>query len=304
MNSENHEPNAAPSRRSWRRRIGRCVVLYVVVPYVAVTVIFVALQRKLMYKPTVAVNLQLADVGLDDSFGRDIKLKTDDGNIIRGWLINATGPSSADGGNRPLVLYFPGNSLNRLERLSDLREVAARGFDVLIFDYRGFGDSTGSPSESGLSKDALLAWQFATEDLGYSERQIVVFGESIGGAVALSMWEKSNPDLPEPAAVILSSTFASMPRTVAWHYPFFPFQFLLFDRWPSIERIPNVKSPVILFHGTEDEMVPVDHGKDLADAAVNSTFIEIADGTHNEIPTWQLREKLNGLAELILRPAE
>lgn len=257
--------------------------------------IFAVLQRRLIYGPTVADNLTVRNVGLDDHFGIDVELTTADGNTIRGWLVKGSDERHADDGRHPLLLYFPGNSLNRHERISDLREVASRGFDVLIFDYRGFGDSTGSPTESALSNDVLLVWQYACETLGYEERRISIFGESIGGAVAISMWAKTNPNPPQPAALILSSTFASMPQTVRWHYALFPFQFLLLDRWPSVERIGRVQAPIIVFHGTDDKMVPVTHGRALAQAAVHARFIEISDAAHNEIPMAQLRKELDSL---------
>lgn len=272
-------------------------MIFAVAPYLSVVVIFVVLQRQLMYRPVVAESLAIQDLKLGPDFGQDVLQATADGNTIRGWLIKGGNgrvdnqPVNRDHKN-PLVLYFPGNSLNRHNRISDLREIAARGFDVLIFDYRGFGDSTGSASEAALSDDALLAWKYAVNTLDYSEDRIVVFGESIGGAVALSLWANSEPTPIKPAAVILSSTFASMPKAVHWNYPLFPFHWLLWDRWPSIDRIANVDCPVVIFHGTDDQMVPVSHGKELANAAKNPTFIEVRGGVHNEIPTMQLRKEL------------
>lgn len=291
------EPNPASSRRtrSLRQRVGRSIVLYILIPYFAVTFIFAVCQRRLMYQPTVVDRLSIIDSGLGADFGIDVELTTDDGNTIRGWLINGIGLHKQDGGNAPLVLYFPGNSLNRYERINDLREFSSRGFDVLIFDYRGFGDSTGSPAESTLSADAQLVWRFACDTLGYDERRIVVFGESIGGAVALSMWSETNSTPPQPASLILNSTFASMPQTVGWHYPLFPFRFLLLDRWPSIKRIGRVHTPVIIFHGTDDKIVPVAHARTLAEASSTARFIEIQGGAHNEIPMLQLRTELDGI---------
>ena len=279
----------------WWRRARRAVLLYVVVPYLAVVVIFAVFQRRLMYRPTVADNLRIAAIDRDGGSGTDVELKTADGSTLRGWLLYGGNRDSEGGGEAPLLIYFPGNSLNRQERINDLREVAARGFDVLIFDYRGFGDSTGSPTEATLSADALLIWNYARDELGYDERRIVVFGESIGGAVALSLWSDENANPPQPAALILSSTFASMPQTVAWHYPWFPFQYLLLDRWPSIERIARVDVPVIVFHGTDDEFVPVAHGRALAEASERARFVEIPGGTHNEIPMMRLREELKAI---------
>lgn len=293
-------PPAQPNRTRWqrlRKRLGRAVLLYAAVPYIAVIIIFALFQRQLMYRPTAAKDLSTVAIGKNADFGEDVELATADGHTIRGWLVKASASSQPAIDKHPLLIYFPGNSLNRHERISDLQEVASRGFDVLIFDYRGFGDSTGSPGESALSADALLVWQFACETLGYNQNQITVFGESIGGAVALSMWSKTNPNPPQPAALILSSTFASMSQTVRDHYPMFPFHFLLLDRWPSVERIGEVESRIIIFHGTDDQMVPVAQSHALVNAARNATLIEIPGGTHNDIPTAQLRKELNALKQ-------
>lgn len=291
METEQQTPSPSKKPRRFWQRVRRSIFLYVIVPYVAVVIIFAVFQRRLMYRPTVADGLRIAAVNPDPAFGKDVELRTSDGNTLRGWLLYGTNRH----GHAPLVLYFPGNSLNRQERINDLREVAARGFDVLIFDYRGFGDSTGSPTESNLSADALLAWNYARGELGYDESRIVVFGESLGGAVALSLWSDKNPKPPHPAAVILNSTFASMPQTVAWHYPWFPFQLLLLDRWPSIERIARVDMPVIVFHGAEDSIVPVAHGRALAQALPGARFIEIPGDTHNEIPMMNLCQELDAI---------
>lgn len=248
-----------------------------------------------MYQPTVAGNLHIADVDPNGESGIDVALKTDDGNTLRGWLLYASNGDVNRVARAPLALYFPGNSLNRHARIDDLREVASQGFDVLIVDYRGFGDSTGVPTESGLSADARSVWNYARNELRYDESRIVVFGESLGGAVALSLWSRDNPAPPRPAAVILNSTFASMPQTVAWHYPLFPFQFLLLDRWPSIERIGRVTAPVIVFHGSDDRMVPVSHGRALSQASSRARFLEIPGATHNEIPIVRLRTELDAI---------
>ncbi len=277
--------------RGWLKRIRRFVILYGCIPYLSVTAIFAIFQRSLLYHPTVAEFLTVARLGLDSDFTRDVHIQTQDGHSLNGWLIrHRHGKDTA--GDAPLVIYFPGNAGNRHERIDDLREVAASGFDVLIFDYRGFGDSTGSPSEWALTSDAQRVWQYAIGELQYDPSRIVVFGESLGGAVALSLWSAGSGNTPQPAAVILNSTFATMPEVVAWHYPVFPFRYLLLDRWPSIYRIPQVQSPVIIFHGTADDIVPVFQGRTLASNSANARFIEILGATHNEIPMIQLRQEL------------
>jgi len=299
MATEESESGTSQRDRPAWKRIRRAIILYVFVPYLAVTAIFTVLQRRLMYRPTVVESLRIADVSPDVDIGIDVDLITADGNSIRGWLIHGQRGNQHDHGKAPLVLYFPGNAQNRHDRIDDLREVASCGFDVLIFDYRGFGDSDGSPTESSLTADARLVWQYACESLGYHANRIVVFGESLGGAVALSMWSETNPDRPQPAALILNSTFASMSQTVEWQYPLFPFQFLLLDRWPSIKHIGRVQTPVVVFHGTSDELIPIAHARALAATSSSARFIEVPCGGHNQIPMRQLRRELESLLEVI-----
>jgi fermentation-respiration switch protein FrsA (DUF1100 family) len=280
--------------RSWRKSVRRMLILYVVVPYFSVTAIFVIFQRSLMYRPTVASSLALADVGLPSEVGRDVQIQTTDGCTLKGWLIRGARTAGRTN-NAPLVIYFPGNAGNRFERLNDLREVAATGFDVLIFDYRGFGDSTGRPAESALTGDARLCWEYACSELKYDPSRIVVFGESLGGAVALSLCSGDSKPAAHPVAVILNSTFTSMPDVVAGHLPWFPFRYLLLDRWRSIDRIPTVSQPVILFHGTADAIVPVSQGRSLASRSGNARLIEIPGASHNDIPMSQLRLEFDRL---------
>lgn len=282
--------NAKPSR-GWLRRVIRIVIVYGCIPYLSVTAIFAIFQRSLMYQPTVAENLTVTNLRLGDDFGRDVQIQTEDGHILHGWLIRHL-QKGLEAGDAPLVVYFPGNAANRHERIADLREIAAAGFDVLIFDYRGFGDSTGTASEWTLTSDAQLIWQYACGQLRYDQARIVLFGESIGGAVALSLWSENSPDTPKPAALILNSTFTAMPDVVSWQYPWFPFRYLVLDRWLSMERIPRVESPVIIFHGTADEIVPVIQGRTLAGKSAHARFIEIPGATHNEISMLQLRHEL------------
>jgi len=279
---------------TWQRRVLRGVFIYGIVPYVSVVLIFTIFQRRLMYRPTSSVNLSVAELKLDPNEFRDVQLLTADNETLRGWLLTTQHPENDEPEtiHRRLVIYFPGNSLNRHERIQDLQEIAHCGYDVLIFDYRGYGDSTGSPSESALTKDTRQIWNFARDELHYPENQITIFGESIGGAVALSLWSETSGVHPKPKAVILSSTFASMALTVHEHYPWFPFHYLVLDRWPSLDRIQYVKVPITIFHGTDDDFVSLAQARKLSQAAHNATFVEIPGSGHNDIPTTQLKALL------------
>jgi fermentation-respiration switch protein FrsA (DUF1100 family) len=134
--------------------------------------------------------------------------------------------------------------------------------------------------------------------LQFNDDRIVLLGESLGGAVALSLWSDDSTEFPQPQAVLLSSTFASMPRTVACNYPWFPFQYLSLDQWPSIDRIAQVKAPIRIFHGTSDKLIPVSEARSLAFASGDpSRLTEIADGEHNDIPMHLLRKELQRIRD-------
>jgi hypothetical protein len=247
-----------------------------------------------MYRAAPADNLAARKLGLPVESVQDIRIDINDGDTLKGWLIRHR--ESEDPVNpTPLVIYFAGNAGNRSHRIVDTREIASAGFDVLIFDYRGFGDSSGSPTEAKLEADAKRIWKYACDTLQYSEENIVLFGESLGGAVALSLWSGNPATHPRPAAVILNSTFASMPEVVKWHYPYFPFHHLILDRWLSSDRIADVRSPMTLFHGTADEVIPVSQSHILAGKSTLARLVEIPHATHNNVPFTHLRAELESV---------
>jgi uncharacterized protein len=283
-------------RRNWRRVINRVLVLYAAVPYLAVVVIFAALQRRFLYPATRTERLPAASI---DSAGRevvDVEIHAANGVRLHGWHFHTA--ESIPGAQR-LIIYFPGNSGCRRDRTHDCRELARLGCDVLIIDYRGYGDSGGAPSETLLSADARRAWLFAMSELNRPPERIILLGESIGGAVAVRLAAEMSVAGTPPGGLVLNSTFASLPQTVAWHYPAFPFQFLLLDRYPSVTRMPLVTCAVLQFHGTADEFVPLEHGRELFAAApghsaagVPKQFVEIEGGVHNGIPASEMRSAL------------
>lgn len=280
-------------RRTWLQAARRSLLVYAVVPCAAVTMILFLFQRSLMYRPTTAAELKVADAGFQN--GRDVQITTADGITLRGWWIAAENASDGAPATRRLAIYFPGNSLNRAERADDFRVFLDCGFDVLIFDYRGYGDSDGWPVEAGMEEDAKSVWNFAIGDCGFQPNEIVIFGESLGGAVALSLWDQESAEPVAPRALVLNSTFSSMPDAVAATYPGLPFHLMVLDRWPSIDRIARVNCPVTIFHGTADSMVPIEQARQLVAANPRARLIENQGAEHNEVPTSKLRGLLGRL---------
>lgn len=312
------KPPATKNRpaRTFRRRLKRAVFIYAVVPYLTITVLAFLFQRQLMYHPTRATSLDVRTSGLNTDQVKDVSISVNDDVTLRGWHLlgrnvtrnpaepdsdghdDSVTPAAAEAARseRSLVIYFPGNAQNRLLRLPDLKEIQSCGADVLIFDYRGFGDSTGSPREVDMAADARAVWNFAKTELGFEDHQIILFGESLGGAVALSLWSSETEPALTPKVLILNSTFASMPRMAAVTYPYFPFRWMVIDQWPSFERIARVTCPIVQFHGDSDELVPLAEAEFLRSCARTSVeFQVIKGGTHNGLPTLPLRRAIKEL---------
>jgi fermentation-respiration switch protein FrsA (DUF1100 family) len=274
------------------------MAIYVLTPYLVVTLIFAALQRKFLYPASREPDLRVIAAGLDPETVTDVELHAAGGLALHGWHFSAQ-PAAATPDERFLVLFFPGNAGNRRDRILDCREFARLHCDVLLFDHRGYGDNGGSPSEDLIAVDARRAWMYALHDASVPPERIVIFGESLGGAVAVRLAAEMSAAGTPPAGLVLNSTFAALPETVRWHYPAFPFQFVLLDRYPSVDRIPHVSCPILQFHGTDDEFVPLAHGRRLFEAApdqsadgVPKQFVPIEQGTHNALPVSMVEEEL------------
>ena len=299
---------------SWPRRIVRGICCYVLIPYLSVTVLLTLFQRRLIYYPTSSPPLLVAEAGLSAETARDVSLTTDDGLTLHGWLLKANVPENTQNvegtasirPSPPLVLYFPGNAQHRRGRLNDLRDFTRLGCDVLIFDYRGYAENVGTPSEAALASDALAIWRFAVNDLQVDPSQVLLFGESLGGAVAVRLAQTLCQQQTPPAGLVTNATFASLPRLAAWHYPLFPFRWLVWDRWPSIDRVSQITCPLLMFHGTADDIVPITEGRELFTSApacslegCEKAFVEIEGAGHNDIPISLLQKHLIQLLSAI-----
>lgn len=229
-----------------------------------------ALQRSLMYFPLGDVPTPAA-VGLDGV--EPVRFTTEDELTLDGWFVHSR-PAPA----RATVIVFNGNAGNRAYRAPIAAALQARGLNVLLFDYRGYGGNPGSPTEAGLTFDARAARAYVATRPDVDPDRIVYFGESLGAAVATTL-AVEHP----PAALILRSPFASMADIGSVHYPFLPVRRLLRDRFDSIDRIALVRAPLLVVAGDRDRIVPPDHTQRLfAAAASPKTSITIRDADHND----------------------
>jgi uncharacterized protein len=235
--------------------------------YLALCLMLMLLQSRLVFFPTRALEATPAEAGLAYD---DVWLTTDDGLRLQGWWVPAAGA-------RGTVLFFHGNAGNISHRLASLQFFHRLGYETLIFDYRGYGQSEGRPSEPGTYRDAEAAWRHLVEERGIPPERIVLFGRSLGGAVAAALAERH-----PPAGLILESTFTSVPDLGAELYPFLPVRLLARIRYDTLARMPRIRAPVLVVHSRDDDIIPFRHGRRLWDAANEPrAFLEIS-GTHND----------------------
>ena len=238
------------------------------IAYCALALVIFIAQPGLIYYPEPGRNIIAAPdyVGLAHE---PVEISTTNGETLHGWFV----PAPAAKGT---MLFFHGNAGNISHRMEYLLMFHRLGYNTFIFDYRGYGQSSGSPSESGTYLDAQAAWRYLTEAKGIPPARIVLFGESLGGAVAawLAMNEK-------PGALVLASVFTSVPDMAAKIYPFLPVRLLSRFDYNTIEYLRTVTCPVFVAHSSQDDIVPFAHGRALYQAAREpKQFLELQGG-HN-----------------------
>lgn len=295
-------PPKAP-RIKLSKRIGRFVFIYAIIPYLGITAILGTFQRRLIYLPRAVSDLTPEQAGLPKGKVHAIAATTEDGLRLNGWHILPDGKLADDHGDcdRELadggyvVLYFYGNAGSRARQVQDVRDFTSLGCHVFLFDYRGYGDNPGKPTEKGLAADARAIWKYATEERKLPPDRILLFGQSLGGAVAVRLAEETSQKGTPPVGLHVNATFSSLPDAAAWHYPYLPVRLVLLDRYPSTERIGNVTCPILVTHGGKDDIVPIDQGRTLFDRApaqsksgVPKRFVEFPNANHNDVPHLQL----------------
>lgn len=227
------------------------------------------LLNSLLYFPSRAIVDTPGRAGLDY---RDLGFETGDGERLHGWWIPA--PEAALGH----LLLCHGNAGNVGDRVLHAALLTAIGFDVLLFDYRGYGRSSGRPSEAGTYRDSRAALACLLEQPGVDPERILYLGESLGGACALDL-ALERP----PAGLVLLSAFAGVRELARQHYPFLPAA-LVPDAYPTLRRIGQLRAPLLVLHGDADEIVPLSQGRDLLEAAPGPKRMHVFAGRgHNDL---------------------
>lgn len=252
-------------QRLWR--ISWTVILVFTVFYLGLMGILEVFQSHFIYFPQRAIS--------ETPHRRDlsyeaINFKAADGVNLSGWFIPAERP-------RGTILFCHGNAGNISHRLESIQIFHRLKLSTFIFDYRGYGESEGKPTEQGTYLDAEAAWRYLVEKRRVEPTDIIIFGRSLGGTVAAWLAQDH-----VPKALIMESTFTSVGEMARELYPYLPVKQLLRFDYNALDYLRKVNCPVLIVHSRDDEMVPFNHGRALFEVANEpKEFLEII-GSHNE----------------------
>lgn len=246
--------------------------------YVAIVVGLFFAQRVLMYHP----NKSLADPGEYNLPGVTLqRLNTADGETLVSWFAGAKA-------GKPTILYFHGNAAHLGNRADKFRAFVDAGYGLLAVSYRGYGGSTGSPSEEGLFNDARAGLAFL-ESKGLKHGDLIYYGESLGTGVAVKLASERSPRL-----LMLEAPYTSVAGRAQEIYAYVPVRYLIRDVYDSFSTIKQVHAPLVIIHGEDDITIPAAHGRALLAAANEpKTGIFLPHIGHTDFPTATLVDTLS-----------
>ncbi len=245
------------------------IIFVVAASYGLLIAVVYFMQGRMLYMPNVpgrTLTMTPIDVGMDY---QDVSIDTADGVTLHGWFI--VGRSSQ------VLLFFHGNAGNISHRLDSIRQFRSLGLSVLIIDYRGYGQSSGRTTEKGIYRDADAAWRYLTEDRGISAGDIVIFGRSLGASVASRLAAHQ-----QPLALIVESSFTSIPDIAQELYPWLPARWLSRLSHATRDYVGDVRCPVLVAHSRDDEIIPFHHGEAIFASANEPRTLLALRGTHND----------------------
>jgi uncharacterized protein len=271
------------------------VVRILVFAYIGLAITLYLGQSNLVYMPSQELVDTPASMGIKFE---DIQIKTKDNVNLDAWFVPA---KDNDKVGKGVILFCHGNGGNISNRISYLPIFKDLGLATFLFDYRGYGKSEGKPSEEGTYNDVEAAWQYLTQEKQIPPQKIIIYGESLGGAIASYLAQKISQQERKNSAggLILASTFTSISDRASELYPFLPIRFLSRFSYNSIDRLPSIKSPVLIIHSTDDEIIPFHHGDRNFQAANQPKKLVKLRGDHNGGFLDSLETYRNGLNEFI-----
>ena len=225
------------------------------------------MQPKLIYKPTREVPYTPDQIGLEYE---SVRLTTSDGIELEAWYVPAKDAEVT-------ILFCHGNRGNITHRLDSISIFNEIGLNCLIFDYRGYGNSRGKPTEKGTYLDAQAAYQWLIDNKKCNPDQIIVMGRSLGGAVAAYIASKFSVK-----GLVIESCFTSYIDMGKKYYPYLPIGLFAFYKYKTLEYLKQVSVPVMIVHSTEDDIIPFEFGEQLYKSTNKPAKFVRVQGTHND----------------------
>lgn len=245
----------------------KSILTIVILVWLLMSLIVFFNQKNLIYVPLKKYTNTPKSYGLDFE---SIKLLTKDNETINSWFIPHKN-------SRATLLFLHGNGGNLSTRLDSIKIFHELGLSVFIIDYRGYGESSGSPSEKGTYIDAETALIFLKDIKNLTEDEIIIYGRSLGGAVAIWLANKY-----KSLGLIVESSFTSIIDMGKYKYPYLPIKYLANIYYPSIEIISNINTPILFIHSKHDEIVPYKFSKNLFSSANEPKYFLDINGLHND----------------------
>lgn len=247
------------------------IIIVLALFYIAAMIAIYFAQALFIYAPnmpTRELSSTPAEIGL---VYEEVTLRTTDNEKLHGWFIPAVSTNSQA---EKTVLFMHGNAGNISHRLETIRMYHQLGLNFFIFDYRGYGQSTGSSSEAGTYLDAAAAWGYLVGEQNMNAEQIIIVGRSLGGGVASELANNVTP-----AMLILESTFTSMTEVSQQHYPFIPTSIIVKHKYETLNKLKNISCPIVIVHSRNDEVIPFTHAEiNFERANQPKKFIELRGG--------------------------
>ena len=255
------------------------------------------LQNRLIFNPSPRISQTPADWQLDyENIYLSVEVERQHGERIHGWWIPASSQVSAN-----VLLYLHGKGGNigtNIDRLAKFHEL---GFSVLAIDYRGYGLSDGKfPSESRVYRDVEIAWSYLVRDRQVPPEKIIVYGQSLGGAIAIEL--ATQQPVP-PGGLIVESSFTSMRDMVDYRYPFlnvFPVGLLLTQEFDSLAKVRTISIPFLFVHGLDDSHVPAQMSRQLFEATSEPKQLLLVPGAdHNNVASVSGEQYLQTISNFV-----
>jgi len=241
-------------------------------------------QGEHVYNPRRQLNGSPADQGLPFE---DIHFRSADNILLHGWFTPCDN-------SRKVILLLHGNTGNISDCISSISIFSGLGYSTFMFDYRGYGLSEGHTDEQGTYHDAEAAWEWLLRERHYAPQDVVILGRSLGASI--SSWLASHH---QPAAVILESTFTSLPDIAAETHPLIPARLMTRFNYNTLDNVRRIHSPILIVHGHDDSVIPYHHGRRLFEAANGpKDFLDI-HGTHADGFLTCGQDYINGLQSFL-----